>query len=246
MHTNDSKAFTLIELLVVIAIIALLLAILMPSLGAAKKRGQDVVCLSNLKQIGMAANLYANDYAEKIPRGDGGGTMIWFMKFLPYVGQSSNITYYKQVDIYKCKSFPRSGFGFQIDNGSEKEVPNSLQTVCYVVNAWAFENSSDTIGFQTDEPTRLSKIRIPSSTAYLTDNEAGEWRPIIESELSSDIGRCDIFKPTHLPMSDNIKKLDGRRIARERHRNGCNLLFLDWHAERMDAEDITMKTLRSK
>ena len=112
---------------------------------------------------------------------------------------------------------------------------------------WAFQNSSDTICFQTDEPTRLNRIRIPSLTAYLTDNEAGEWRPIIESEFSSDIGRCDIFKPTHLPMSnEETHHTNGRRIARERHRDGCNLLFLDWHAEQMNAEDINIKPLRSK
>ncbi|MCF7955900.1 MAG: DUF1559 domain-containing protein [Phycisphaerae bacterium] len=129
MHSRNTTGFTLIELLVVIAIIALLLAILMPSLQAAKKRGQTVVCLNNLRQIGMAANLYANDYEDRIPRGEGSSRkLIWFMKFLPYVGHGENVSDYKQVDIYKCKSFPRSGSGI----GGK---PNSRQTVCYVVNA---------------------------------------------------------------------------------------------------------------
>jgi len=246
MRTKDSKGFTLIELWVVIAIIALLLAILMPSLQAAKKRGQAVVCLNNLKQIGMAANFYASDYEDRIPRGEGKKKeLIWFMRFLPYVGHKS-ITDYKLVDIYKCKAFPRSGAGLPNSN-FPGGAPNSKQTVCYVVNAWDFTDPDYMNGSQTHDPIKLSKIRTRSATAYLTDNEAGSWRPIIENEFSSDIARCDIFHPGHLPMSTNeTDRTHGRRIARERHGDGCNLLFFDWHAEQMKAEDITIRTLRTR
>jgi prepilin-type N-terminal cleavage/methylation domain-containing protein/prepilin-type processing-associated H-X9-DG protein len=55
------RAFTLVELLVVISIIALLLALLMPALGKARKQAQNVVCRSNLKQWGFAYTMYAGD-----------------------------------------------------------------------------------------------------------------------------------------------------------------------------------------
>jgi prepilin-type N-terminal cleavage/methylation domain-containing protein/prepilin-type processing-associated H-X9-DG protein len=59
------KGFTLIELLVVIAIIAMLLAILMPALSKVKKIAQRVVCGTNLKGLGTAQTVYANDYDDQ-------------------------------------------------------------------------------------------------------------------------------------------------------------------------------------
>jgi prepilin-type N-terminal cleavage/methylation domain-containing protein len=66
---KTAKAFTLIELLTVIAVIAILAALLLPALGLAKERGQRVVCLSNLRQIGIAVHGYASDNDGKIPYG---------------------------------------------------------------------------------------------------------------------------------------------------------------------------------
>lgn len=58
---SKRKGFTLIELLVVISIIALLMAILMPVLGRARKQAWQAVCRSNLRQIGIGAAFYADD-----------------------------------------------------------------------------------------------------------------------------------------------------------------------------------------
>jgi prepilin-type N-terminal cleavage/methylation domain-containing protein len=60
------RAFTLIELLVVIALIALLISILLPALGKARDAGRSTRCISNIRQFGMSANLYASDNKDRI------------------------------------------------------------------------------------------------------------------------------------------------------------------------------------
>jgi prepilin-type N-terminal cleavage/methylation domain-containing protein/prepilin-type processing-associated H-X9-DG protein len=111
MNMNKKKGFTLIELLVVIAIIALLLAILMPSLKKVKERAKQTICMTNLRGIGLAVQLYVNDHDNRTAPKHGNG-YAWTHPATgeevaakdAYWGMAYN-DYAKNPKIFSCSTF---------------------------------------------------------------------------------------------------------------------------------------------
>jgi len=220
---GERRGFTLVELLVVIAIIALLMSILMPALSRAREQGKSVVCCNNLRQVGMGALFYAENSDLFIPRGHGSATAIepWFILFMPYLAQRAIDDDYRSVKIFRCPSYP-----------------DKKQTLGYVINGYhnpdhpKYESSSE-------RTSKLTEIHRPGEKIYLADNEDGWWRRIITSATDPGLGSNDVFHPSHLPMSEDMSYSRGRRVARQHHKRGCNVLYLDWHVDYVDAEDVT-------
>jgi len=96
MKRNASMCFTLIELLVVVAIIAILLAMMLPTLGRARTAGYKTLCASNLRQVSLAFGMYLGDHNGVYPAGDDtaatavGGPWVWMGRgfrplLMPYI-----------------------------------------------------------------------------------------------------------------------------------------------------------------
>jgi prepilin-type N-terminal cleavage/methylation domain-containing protein/prepilin-type processing-associated H-X9-DG protein len=91
------RGFTLIELLVVIAIIAILAAILFPVFAKAREKARQASCLSNLKQVAIACQMYREDYDGVNVRIYFTATVRWHQAVAPYI---------KNTDLFRCPSAP--------------------------------------------------------------------------------------------------------------------------------------------
>ena len=228
---KDARGFTLIELLVVISIIALLLAILLPALGRAKKQAQATRCQANLKQIGVAMHAYAGDYDYLLPQAElrpgvavyTGIDMRWPVLFMPYVGGiSDDVEDYYELQIFDCPSYPL------------KE-----QTVDYWSNAFDLKGTlKECFGF-----TKLDDFPRHTTTIFLADYEYTPSQNHIKIIYKDDppdtmkvkMQSLDAWHPNHLPSAgDNT-----RRVAKDRHGRWINCLFIDGHSGKMNPLEIT-------
>jgi prepilin-type N-terminal cleavage/methylation domain-containing protein/prepilin-type processing-associated H-X9-DG protein len=127
LANTQINAFTLIELLVVIAIIAILAAMLLPALGSAKEAGRRIACLSNMRQLSLASQMYVNDNQNTYPpRSE---TNSWPNQFYDYYG--------KNVKLLLCPTdvassiLPPATVGSSPSNNVADSSPRS-----YLISGW--------------------------------------------------------------------------------------------------------------
>ncbi|MCE5216380.1 DUF1559 domain-containing protein [bacterium] len=155
---SKRTGFTLIELLVVIAIIAILAAILFPVFARAREKARQSSCQSNLKQLGLAFNMYIQDYDERFPRGAGyiapsnllspGNQGEFFLELTPYI---------KNTQIYNCPSGLQNGFAC----GGVRDTSLGFG-VAYARNTWIDRDA-------------IASIEYPAACILLADGGSNNY-----------------------------------------------------------------------
>lgn len=209
------SAFTLIELLIVIAIIAVLAGLLFAVFARAREKGKQAVCESNLRQIGIAALLYEQDYDDHYPLGhtplvdplttfDGGGDYEpHFIELIrPFIKNSRN------NGIWRCPSDPQPLFDtYKCDKNTTTEF-----RVSYSVNAW----------FEYGAP--LSAVDSPSTKVYVLESTGDDhfhWWAMGRTS------QTDPFPPIdQLPLGVLTEQ-----VAQTRDSGGSNFLYADGHVK---------------
>ena len=167
--SDARKAFTLIELLVVIAIIAILAAMLLPALARAKEAGKRTACLNNLRQLSLAAQMYAGDNQGTYP--PHWSTVRWPDRFHDYYG--------KNLKLLLCPS-ETTNSPASIGSGSNSNNVADAAPRSYLINGWNDYfadtlNAADFAGFMSGTwPAGLKENAIlhPSDTIVLGEKFA--------------------------------------------------------------------------
>jgi len=247
------RGFTLIELLVVIAIIALLMAILMPALGRAKKQAKAVVCLSNLRQWAIIFQMYTDDNegkfsgGEELPGTEEFVEHIWVLYLQPYFETFDvllcPVTTQDWCDGYGVRGGPLVAWDWRCreDIGLPDEwyeyYGDSYGS--YGKNSWCsqWEHGACATGGQSCNYLNIQSVRQGNRTPLLLDEQwlggfptPGDMPPEYDGQTFWNGG--------------GPGEMD--RYCMNRHDGYVNGLFLDWSARKIGLKELwTLKWHRT-
>jgi prepilin-type N-terminal cleavage/methylation domain-containing protein/prepilin-type processing-associated H-X9-DG protein len=176
--SGRKRAFTLIELLVVVAIIALLIAILLPSLGKAQQQAKLAACKSNIKMIMIGAQAYWQEWNSFVGFAPG---IDRKMLLYPYINQGKNNADVDGRQVWHCpsndKPLTQCGYGFNtaLNWKSTSAVANWQMTVA-LVDAGLSDNGTVIADTLTTMASPPDKKGTPASLSYRPNARHSEKR----------------------------------------------------------------------
>ena len=217
------RAFTLIELLVVISIIVLLIAILLPALGAARGAARATVCLSKLRQVGLAQVMYAEDYKHFSP---------------PYIHPTDPVHWQARVQPYVelAGNASLTGSELRVSPDSVFNCPDKVteNRPSFGINLWMDDEMWQ---FDRDVPPSPSQIIIVGEG---TENITGGFLTVNESLWhAGNAQRPWVMAPGYRHGGQTIRPVPGNTVGRLMYGEAANMVYADGHARPHQADELS-------
>jgi len=198
-------------------IIAILAAILFPVFAKAREKARQSSCLSNVKQLALAALSYAQDYDELLPASyrPGGGEIYWTGNINPYI---------KNTQIFRCPSLniPETFW-----NGSQMAYGWNYYYLTLQAGAVAYGGAT----------TNLGQVRSPAETVMLGDG------PSCQTMATGTLYYPDIYPGSRINAMGYVINGTNNYFPNLRHNDLANIAFVDGHAKACTMGYLTGTTI---